>query len=48
MFASHQPISRLAGGFGKLYGAYLGAVAGFSAAERRRRLHGTGAAVHGL
>jgi predicted TIM-barrel fold metal-dependent hydrolase len=48
MFASHLPICRLAGGFGRLYAAYLEIVADFSPPEQRRLLHDTAAAVYGL
>lgn len=48
MFASHLPISNLAGGCERLYDAYLEVIADFSSAEKRQLLHDTAARVYRL
>ena len=48
MFASHLPICKLACSVQQLYAAYLEAIAGFSASEKRQMLHDTAAEIYGL
>ena len=48
MFASHMPITRLAGGMRRLYEAYFDIIRTFSASERRQLLHDTAARVYRL
>ena len=48
MFASHLPICKLACSVQQLYAAYLEAIGGFSASEKRQMLHDTAAKIYGL
>jgi predicted TIM-barrel fold metal-dependent hydrolase len=48
MFASHMPITRLAGGMRRLYQAYFDIIGAFSPSEKRQLLHDTAARVYKL
>ncbi|HXZ67525.1 MAG TPA: amidohydrolase family protein, partial [Alphaproteobacteria bacterium] len=48
MFASHMPITRLAGGMRRLYQAYFDVIGAFSPSEKRQLLHDTAARVYRL